>query len=60
MIANYHTHTPRCNHAWGTEAEYVEKALEAGLKLLGIDPDAPPKRAKPEKLKKELVRRPES
>ena len=29
--------------------------VRAGLKLLGIDPDAPPKRAKPEKLKKELI-----
>ena len=27
MIANYHTHTPRCNHAWGLESEYAEKAL---------------------------------
>lgn len=41
MIANYHTHTPRCNHAWGTEAEYVEKALEAGLKLLGFSDHTP-------------------
>ena len=30
MIANYHTHTPRCRHAEGTEAEYVQAALDAG------------------------------
>lgn len=41
MIANYHTHTPRCNHAWGTEAEYVEKALEAGLQILGFSDHSP-------------------
>jgi len=36
MIANYHTHTWRCNHATGTEREYVEKALAAGLDTLGF------------------------
>ena len=41
MIANYHTHTPRCNHAWGTESEYAEKALEAGLHILGFSDHAP-------------------
>ncbi len=41
MIANYHTHTPRCNHAWGTEAEYVQNALTAGLKILGFSDHAP-------------------
>jgi histidinol-phosphatase (PHP family) len=35
MIANYHTHTHRCNHAIGREEEYVEEALKAGLKILG-------------------------
>ena len=29
MRANYHTHTKRCHHAYGTEREYVEKAIEA-------------------------------
>ena len=24
MKNNYHTHTPRCNHAVGSEEEYVE------------------------------------
>lgn len=41
MIANYHTHTPRCNHAWGAEEEYVERALEAGLKILGFSDHSP-------------------
>ena len=36
MIANYHTHTPRCNHAVGSEEEYVQQALKAGIKILGF------------------------
>lgn len=36
MIANYHTHTPRCHHAWGDEREYVEEAIAGGLKILGF------------------------
>lgn len=35
MIANYHTHTHRCNHAIGREEEYVQEALKAGMKILG-------------------------
>lgn len=41
MIANYHTHTWRCRHADGTEREYVEKAIEAGLKVLGFSDHTP-------------------
>lgn len=41
MIANYHTHTKRCNHAVGEEREYVEKAIESGLKVLGFSDHAP-------------------
>ena len=41
MIANLHTHTPRCNHAWGTEEEYVQSALEAGLQILGFSDHTP-------------------
>jgi len=41
MYANYHTHTWRCNHASGTEREYVENALKAGLKILGFSDHAP-------------------
>ena len=41
MDFNYHTHTKRCNHAVGCEREYVEKAIERGLKTLGISDHAP-------------------
>ena len=36
MTANYHTHTWRCNHASGTEREYIEKAIESGIRILGF------------------------
>lgn len=36
MIKNYHTHTFRCHHAYGTEEEYVLKAIERGVKTLGF------------------------
>ena len=41
MIANYHTHTWRCNHAQGNENQYVENALKAGLKILGFSDHSP-------------------
>lgn len=41
MIANYHTHTQRCNHATGTEREYVENAIARGLKILGFSDHTP-------------------
>ena len=41
MIANYHCHTSRCGHAWGEDREYAEKALEAGLRLLGFSDHTP-------------------
>lgn len=41
MIANYHTHTWRCMHASGTEREYVEKAIEGGLQILGFSDHTP-------------------
>lgn len=41
MIANYHTHTFRCNHATGEDREYVEKAIERGLKVLGFSDHCP-------------------
>ena len=41
MIANYHTHTMRCNHAVGTEEEYVTAGIKAGLKILGFSDHAP-------------------
>ena len=36
MLANYHTHTKRCHHAWGEDREYVEAAIKAGLQVLGF------------------------
>lgn len=41
MIANYHTHTWRCNHAAGTEEEYVIAALKAGIQILGFSDHTP-------------------
>ena len=41
MIANYHTHTWRCHHAIGTEREYVEAAIQGGLKILGFSDHTP-------------------
>lgn len=41
MLANYHTHTYRCHHASGTDRDYVERALETGLKTLGFSDHSP-------------------
>lgn len=41
MIANYHTHTMRCNHAVGTMREYVDNALERQLKIFGFSDHTP-------------------
>ena len=41
MIANYHTHTWRCNHATGREEVYVQKALDRGFKILGFSDHTP-------------------
>lgn len=41
MFANYHTHTYRCNHASGTEEEYIESAIACGITELGFSDHAP-------------------
>ncbi|MEE0840396.1 MAG: histidinol-phosphatase [Acutalibacteraceae bacterium] len=41
MIANYHTHTFRCGHATGTEEEYIKRAIEGGIKIMGFADHAP-------------------
>lgn len=41
MIANYHAHTFRCHHAYGTEREYVEKAMDRGLQIFGFSDHTP-------------------
>ena len=41
MKANYHTHTPRCNHATGSEREYIEQGLKRKLEILGFADHSP-------------------
>lgn len=41
MKINLHTHTTRCGHAVGTEREYIERAIQAGIKTLGFSDHAP-------------------
>lgn len=41
LKANYHTHTKRCGHASGEDREYVEKAIEHGIKVLGFSDHSP-------------------
>lgn len=41
MFANYHTHTWRCRHATGTERQYIETAIEAGIRILGFSDHTP-------------------
>lgn len=46
MQINYHTHTFRCNHAAGTEKEYIENAIQAGIQVLGFSDHVPYPRMK--------------
>ncbi len=41
MLANYHTHTTRCQHAWGEDKAYVEHAIAAGMQVLGFSDHCP-------------------
>ena len=41
MKTNYHTHTRRCLHAFGSEEDYIRHALEAGVEILGFSDHAP-------------------
>lgn len=41
MNFNYHTHTFRCHHALGEDREFIEKAIEGGLKKLGFSDHIP-------------------
>lgn len=41
MLRNYHSHTARCGHAWGTDEEFVEAAIEAGFAVLGFSEHSP-------------------
>lgn len=41
MIVDLHNHTKLCNHAEGEISEYVEKAIECGIKYFGFSEHAP-------------------
>ncbi len=41
MKSNYHTHTNRCFHAYGTDEEYVMHAIEGGYQTLGFSDHTP-------------------
>ncbi len=41
MICNLHTHTKRCRHAVGEDREYILRAVEGGLKIMGFSDHAP-------------------
>ena len=41
MDYNFHTHTTRCHHATGSDEEYINRAIEAGIKHLGFSDHAP-------------------
>ena len=41
LNANYHTHTTRCKHAYGSEREYIEAAIALGIKILGFSDHIP-------------------
>ncbi len=41
MLANYHAHTWRCRHAFGTEREYIEEAIKGGFKVFGFSDHIP-------------------
>lgn len=41
MRVNFHTHTKRCLHAYGSEEDYVKAALDANVGRLGFSDHAP-------------------
>ena len=45
--SNWHTHTARCGHAVGTDEEYVQAAIEAGMRTLGFSDHAPYRKPHP-------------
>jgi histidinol-phosphatase (PHP family) len=40
-IADYHTHTPLCQHATGELHEYVKQAIESGIAEIGFSDHSP-------------------
>ncbi|MDQ1340563.1 MAG: histidinol-phosphatase family [Campylobacterota bacterium] len=41
MIVDLHNHTKLCNHAEGEISQYIEKAIECGVKYFGFSEHAP-------------------
>ena len=41
MKYNFHTHTIRCNHADGTEEEYIKTAIKNGIEHMGFSDHIP-------------------
>lgn len=41
LTANYHAHTIRCQHASGTEREYIEAAIAMGIREFGFSDHVP-------------------
>jgi len=41
MDYNYHTHTHRCGHASGSEEEYIQRAIQCGIKFMGFSDHIP-------------------
>lgn len=41
MNYNYHTHTYRCRHAEGSEEEYIQRAIQCGIKYMGFSDHIP-------------------
>ena len=41
ILANYHTHTPLCHHATGSEEEYIQTAIKCGYDVLGFSDHTP-------------------
>ena len=36
MLTNFHTHTRRCRHAYGSDEDYVKEAVKNGYQILGF------------------------
>jgi len=54
-MINYHNHTPLCGHATGEISEYIEKAIELGIREMGFSDHAP----MPEGLREGISMKPE-
>ena len=41
MRTNYHTHTTRCQHATGSDEDFIVSALKGGYQELGFSDHTP-------------------